>query len=63
MGESGRQAAQGGEVFRPPQGSAVLVQGAFDAAQGGDRVAEFHGHGWRPRRGGFERGDAVTQDR
>jgi len=41
----------------------VLVQGAFDSAQGSDRGAELPGHGRRPRRGGFERRDTLAQNR
>src|SRR4029453_16995486 len=63
MGEPRREPSQGGEVCRAPQGIAVLVQGAFDAAQGGHGVPELHGHGRRPRRRRFERGDALAQDR
>ena len=41
MGESRREASQGGEVCRAPQGIAVLVQGAFDSPQGRHRVPEL----------------------
>jgi hypothetical protein len=47
-------------VCRTPQDIAVLMQGAFDAAQGGHGVLELHGDGRRPRRGRFERGDALA---
>ena len=63
MGEPRRQPSQGGEVCRAPQGIAVLVQGAFDATQGGHGVPELHGHGRRSRRRRFERGNALAQDR
>src|SRR5262245_6594029 len=62
MGQPRRESPEGGEVGRLPQRIPVLMQGAFDLAQGCHRVPEFHGHSWGPRRGRFERGDALAQD-
>src|SRR5439155_26358561 len=62
MGESRREASQGGEVCRAPQGIAVLVQGAFDPPQGRHRVPELDSDRRRPRRSRFERGETLAEN-
>ena len=61
MGESRREPSQGGEVFRAPQGIAVLVQ-ALSTPRRAAGVPELHGHGRRPRRRRFERGETLAQN-
>jgi hypothetical protein len=40
----------------------VLVQSPFDPSKGSHGILKLYSHGRRPRRGRFERRDALAQD-
>src|SRR5439155_10412474 len=62
MGQPGGQAPERGQVVRAPQDLPLLVQRLFHPTQGSQRLLERWGDVRRLRRGGFERGEALTQD-